>query len=135
MLTEMSLGRSNFFPAEIVGLKGAVQEWAGKGDVIVPKGAEMPSKTQNIPEEFWSDNYQWLPANLKFDDDGLVKFTSYVNNLHPEKYPEIYKALEELIDVAIPAWNQCLPLHIDGNEPHKAGRVDVRLDKPKDCPE
>lgn len=61
-----------------------------------------------IPSSFWSETYQWLPANLAFDEGGSVKFTSYVNNLHPKKYPEIYKAIEQLIDISIPAWDHVL---------------------------
>lgn len=56
----------------------------------------------------WSKNFQWLPSNLFFRDDGTVGFTSYVNNLHPTKYPKIYSALERLIDAVLPAWDQCL---------------------------
>lgn len=64
-----------------------------------------------IPLEYWSDMYQWLPANLAFQEDGTVKFTSYINNLHPKKYPNIYHTIEKLIDTAIPAWDQFLAVH------------------------
>jgi hypothetical protein len=37
-----------------------------------------------------------------------MRFTSYINNLHPGKHHEAYRIIEKLIDVAIPAWNHCL---------------------------
>ncbi|KLO91927.1 Uncharacterized protein LW93_14823 [Fusarium fujikuroi] len=61
-----------------------------------------------ISSEYWSDKYQWLPANIGFRKDGSAEFTSYVNNLHPTKFPDIYKNIERLVDKAIPAWDHCL---------------------------
>ncbi|KAM0239600.1 hypothetical protein ACHAP5_008171 [Fusarium lateritium] len=78
---------------------------------------EMPSHHINtgygtgsgkVYPEYWSCKYQWLPANVCFRKDGSARFTSYVNNLHPAKYPDIYRTLEHIIDKAIPAWDQCL---------------------------
>ncbi|EGS22564.1 uncharacterized protein CTHT_0021120 [Thermochaetoides thermophila DSM 1495] len=47
--------------------------------------------------------------------NGTVKFTSYINNLHPTKHVEIYRLIERLIDIAIPAWDQILtPLTPEG---------------------
>ncbi|KAK5991331.1 hypothetical protein PT974_09612 [Cladobotryum mycophilum] len=57
---------------------------------------------------FWSTEYQWLPSNVAFRDDGSANITSYINNLHPVRYREIYTAIEHAIDKAIPAWDQCL---------------------------
>lgn len=37
-----------------------------------------------------------------------MKLTSYINNLHPRRYPDIYATVEKLIETAIPAWDQCL---------------------------
>jgi hypothetical protein len=61
-----------------------------------------------VSPDYWSYKYQWLPANVGFREDGSAKFTSYVNNLHPTRFPDIYRTLERAIDKAIPAWDQCL---------------------------
>lgn len=51
----------------------------------------------------FSTKFQWLPCEIEFrdqDDTGLevpVKITSYINNLHPERHPELYHTLEKLI--------------------------------------
>jgi len=98
-----------------VGVENAVKLWAGKGATA----PDNPTLASNVDENplwstalgdgiDWSAKYQWLPSNLKFQDDGSVRFTSYINNLHPTKYTHVYRALEKLIDLAIPAWDQVL---------------------------
>lgn len=39
---------------------------------------------------------------------GGVRFTSYINNLHPVKYRCIYDTIEKLIESVLPAWDLCL---------------------------
>jgi Protein of unknown function (DUF4246) len=49
------------------------------------------------------------------------RFTSYINNLHPQKYQELYKVIEGVVEKAIPLWNMTLnPLknkHVDPTNP------------------
>ncbi|KAK4227016.1 hypothetical protein QBC38DRAFT_536759 [Podospora fimiseda] len=123
-------GRSRFFEAEVVGVDDAIDKWAGKGDVI-PQGKwgeDSTKREQNvfmwymrrriirggsdIDKEYWSTVYQWLPSNVKFTKEGGVEFTSYINNLHPTKYKDIYKTVEKLIEKSLPMWDQCLPRYI-----------------------
>ncbi|KAE9972274.1 hypothetical protein BLS_004099 [Venturia inaequalis] len=88
-----------------------------------------------VPPQYWSDTYQWLPANLAYQEDGKVKFTSYINNLHPTRYSGIYEAVQSLIDIAIPAWDQCLTPAEGYNEKQGAGRLSSRFslqDNPSD---
>lgn len=63
---------------------------------------------QRDDHAFWSNRFQWLPANVGFDDDGTARFTSYINNLHPAKHASIYATIEKLVDASIPAWSRCL---------------------------
>lgn len=108
-------GRSLFIPEEVVGVEDAIDKWAGKGEVIPRRpewgeegeGKNMRRAVLRVPNFYWSTTYQWLPANLKFTDDGGVRFTSYINNLHPNKYQDIYRTIEELIKVALPMWDDC----------------------------
>ncbi|KAF9771346.1 hypothetical protein IL306_011005 [Fusarium sp. DS 682] len=108
--------RSPFIQEEAVGVSNAL-ELMGKGEPVkgetpidrnpviwLPRGY----RSSKVLPDYWSDKYQWLPANIGFRDDGSAKFTSYVNNLHPSKFPDIYKTIERLIDRAIPAWDHCL---------------------------
>ncbi|KAK4153505.1 hypothetical protein C8A00DRAFT_15264 [Chaetomidium leptoderma] len=107
-------GKTKFIQEEVVGVADAVDKWSGKGETVPKTDAEPPREgfafgdDDTIPETYWSQTYQWLPANLAFQDDGTVRFTSYINGLHPKKHPEIYSLVEKLIDKAIPAWEHVL---------------------------
>ncbi|KAH8890666.1 hypothetical protein GQ53DRAFT_747386 [Thozetella sp. PMI_491] len=115
-------GRSAYLKHESVGVEDAVDRWAGLGEVLPKEEKDSePADAYShlfspryrpggseIPPNYWSETYQWLPANLAIQQDGTVRFTSYINGLHPRKYPEIYGTIEKLIDVAIPAWDRCL---------------------------
>jgi hypothetical protein len=147
-------GRSSFLPQEVVGVDGAVDKFAGKGEVIPkrPGWEEELTKEKGyrtwgdstsdrvfgdfdsdtivggrlLHRSFWSNTYQWLPANIKFTPDGGVQFTSYINNLHPTKYRGIYNTIEKLIETALPMWDQCLAQYADG-ELVGPGRREPRL--------
>jgi hypothetical protein len=133
-------GRSRAFTDEVVGVAGSVDKWAGKGSVLPePEEANWSPRfaagtPSGPPADYWSSTYQWLPANVTFREGG-VKFSSYVNNLHPDKHPEIYGALEDLIALAIPAWNQCLTLYEAWTEVGGAGCSGSRFPQPPadDC--
>jgi hypothetical protein len=136
-------GRSKVLKEEVVGVGDSIENWAGKGDII-PKDAWRYDQENdrnrynvgsgNTPPNFWSDTYQWLPANVAFQPDGSVRFTSYINNLHPKKYPDIYSTIEKLVETALPAWDQCLALVTKYKEREAAGRTESRFPKP-DYPE
>jgi hypothetical protein len=134
-------GRTRGFKEEHVGVADAIEHWAGKGSVIPVQEPELepaeawrrPSYNvggSHVPPEYWSETYQWLPANLAFTEDGGVKFTSYINNLHPTKYPEIYRTIEGLVEKSLPMWDQCLRLATGYDKFEGAGRHGTRTGKP-----
>ena len=137
-------GQSNFLQEEVVGVSNAVESWAGNGETAPDHGADdigygdtryltdYGEGESKVSPEYWSNKYQWLPANLAFQEDGTVKFTSYINNLHPKKYPEIYRTIERLIDTAIPAWDQCLASCLDYKKTG-VGRQRSRFSQPESC--
>ncbi|KAH7324422.1 hypothetical protein B0I35DRAFT_467262 [Stachybotrys elegans] len=109
-------GKSPVFQDEVVGVDDAVDNWAGKGETI---SAQTPQTHQSLmdrfmhvgtqmPQNLWSNSYQWLPSNVQLVEDGTVRFTSYINNLHPTKYRPIYRVIERLIEKALPAWENCV---------------------------
>jgi hypothetical protein len=126
MLTTAIAGKSKFIQDEVVGVADAVDKWSGKGEVVPgpqPDPGDVGHRLDSydlgdsINRAYWSETYQWLPANLAFQEDGTVRFTSYINNLHPKKHPEVYRLVEKLVDTAIPAWNRVLsstPVDGDG---------------------
>ncbi|KAK0637448.1 hypothetical protein B0T17DRAFT_480833 [Bombardia bombarda] len=101
-------GRSNFIQEEVVGIADAIDKWAGKGEPQEPNSPVVDPMSTDFPQEYWSEEYQWLPANLEIQENGTVKLASYINNLHPKKYPGIYSTIEKLIGIAIPAWDHAL---------------------------
>ncbi|KAH7068434.1 hypothetical protein BKA63DRAFT_536755 [Paraphoma chrysanthemicola] len=103
-------GRTRVFSEECVGINDAVGRWAGKG-IVIPKdevARNARPRYDELPPEYWSETYQWLPANVAFQDDGSVRFTSYINNLHPIRYSTVYSTIEQLIQTSLPLWDQCL---------------------------
>lgn len=113
-------GRTRIIQEPVVGVADAVGRWLGKGDVREADVTQDRHKYEPSTTDYWSKTYQWLPSNVAFQDDGGVKFTSYINNLHPTKYPDIYRTLEKLVEKALPAWDQCL-----------TGRSGPRFSEPK----
>lgn len=124
-------GQTRVLQDEVVGTSDAIDKWAGKGE---PSAKDTSDSSRNEPgspppASYWSETYQWLPANVKFMEDGTVKFTSYINNLHPQKYPQIYRTIEKLIEAALPTWDQCLSLRLKGGRKSGAGRTEPRFPK------
>lgn len=120
-------GRSKVFRDEVVGVSDAIDKWAGKGEII-EGGKQIPRSYSwtEIPANYWSETYQWLPSNVTFQHDGRAKLISYINNLHPTKYPEIYATVEELINTVIPVWDQCL-VSFENYRLHGPGRKGSRF--------
>jgi hypothetical protein len=107
-------GLSRVLPVGSVPLNGCC-EYIGKGETLpvgVGNGGGRHEKFAQWAEkqvilQAWG-NYQWLPAAVKFDPNGKAKITSYINNLHPTKYQDLYQVLEQCVDASIPLWNEVL---------------------------
>jgi len=58
-------------------------------------------------------NFQWLPAELSLDNESKkFSFTSYINNLHPLKHPELYSIIAEVFNQAVPGLNFSLARYV-----------------------
>ncbi|KAK7417755.1 hypothetical protein QQX98_004411 [Neonectria punicea] len=139
-LSPLVYGRSRVFKGEVVGVDDAIDKWAGSGEII-PRLESEPKKTHRqswsssdhttsiggskVHPSYWSTKYQWLPANVQFQDDGTVKFTSYINNLHPIKHREMYGTIEKLIEKSLPAWDLCLAQYRNFNLEGAQNRVSL----------
>lgn len=69
------------------------------------------------------------------------RFTSYINNLHPQRYQKLYSIIEEVVTAAIPLWNRTLTplkgynLNYFQERPRiQYTRVEYEID-PRDIPE
>ena len=87
-------GRTRILPQGTVPLADC-HRYAGKGEVI--------SKPTDVPHHY-SNNFQWLPCEVRLQDDGHAKITSYINNLHPDGNEPLYSAIEEVISQTVPLW-------------------------------
>ncbi|TFK26792.1 hypothetical protein FA15DRAFT_679397 [Coprinopsis marcescibilis] len=75
----------------------------GEGEAVPPP-TYQEVKTQpweyRKPRNPWSDNFQWLGKKLRF--------TTYINNLHPARHTELYGVIEEVLTATIPLWERSL---------------------------
>lgn len=60
-----------------------------------------------VSYDFWGRNYetsqfQWLPAEFMVDDGGHAHIDSYINNLDPKKYSDVYEQLRQLFEQIFP---------------------------------
>lgn len=132
-------GRSRVIDDEVVGVEDAIDKWAGKGRVI-PGFPQLDGPDfsydgiggSRVPASYWSTRYQWLPSNVKFLEDGGVRITSYINNLHPSRYRETYRTIERLIEATLPIWDQCLVQYAAWKRHDGPGRLAPRFPKPDD---
>ncbi|CZR51823.1 uncharacterized protein PAC_01700 [Phialocephala subalpina] len=112
-------GQSRVVEDELIELKDCIES-SGKGKVVPsPKDEELsgPQVRQYIFRNFrpgespnpYSRNFQWLPCEVDIsNEDGSAKITSYINNLHPHRYRELYEIIESIIAKAIPLWDKTL---------------------------
>lgn len=99
---------------EVIRTSNAIN-FMGRGMAIEPPASpQIPWSDQTYQlkkrdKQMWSENYQLLPSNVAFEENGGgVRLTSYINNVHPVKYNEIYRTIETAITLAIPLWEQCM---------------------------
>ncbi|KAL4794973.1 hypothetical protein BDV19DRAFT_379114 [Aspergillus venezuelensis] len=84
---------------------------AGHGKPIELYNLQGPQqeRRQNVNNlSPYSQKFQWLPCNINFGNDGQCRIASYINNLHPTKYRDLYNVIENILDKTIPLWNVSL---------------------------
>ncbi|KAH7312551.1 hypothetical protein B0I35DRAFT_58845 [Stachybotrys elegans] len=71
---------------------------------------------ESLPREYRQDAYclesdlsisceqQWLPCDVNIKD-GQVKIESYINNMHPAHFADLYSIIEQVIQHSLPAWD------------------------------
>ncbi|KAI4729247.1 hypothetical protein E4T49_03038 [Aureobasidium sp. EXF-10728] len=91
-------GRSKVLKEGTVGLKDCMS-YCGRGEVI---------KKPRVYHDFYSQEFQWLPCDVRFAEDNEVKIVSYINNLHPREHAGLYPLIEKVIAKAVPLWDQLL---------------------------
>ncbi|CAD0113384.1 unnamed protein product, partial [Aureobasidium uvarum] len=91
-------GHSRVLKEGVVGLEDCTS-YCGQGEVIAkPK----------VYTDYYSDEFQWLPCDVKLEGESEVKMVSYINNLHPREHAGLYHLIEKVIAKAVPLWDQVL---------------------------
>lgn len=126
-------GKTPFINEEKVRLQNAIKLIGQGAAISEPMQIQSDGKYAKAPgspvdRQYWSEKFQWLPANVSFRDDDTVKLTSYVNNLHPLKSQGIYKTIEKAIEAAIPLWDQCLQEYDEYDRVEVTGRSKSRFE-------
>lgn len=56
-----------------------------------------------------SYTFQWLPAKMKpIKDTKKFEFVSYINNLHPIQFSEMYELIADIFNASLPGLTRCL---------------------------
>jgi hypothetical protein len=110
-LCPLIYGVSKALDQGTVPLKNCAQ-FCGKGELLDEQDAENYDLELNgwgnsISLPAWG-SFQWLPADVHFHKNGSAAVASYINNLHPTRYADLYPVLEQLVDRAVPLWNEAL---------------------------
>lgn len=86
--------------------------------------------------QLWSSRFQWLPCEVKFTcaQGKNVRIASYINNLHPAHHQDLYGAIEKMIGISIPLWNEVLIKDKQGRSPPRIQTFGGEMDPP-DLPE
>ena len=111
-------GRSKVITSQRIGMGDCIS-FMDQGEITVHPEQLEPKPYGNLSDkpEGWSRHFQWLPCLVRFQDGGTVKISSYINNLHPSKFPDLYRVIEECIAKAIPLWDRTLSSIREFKEP------------------
>ena len=87
--------------------KGEVISTPDDSEVLVDENKGTYGYWGDTNPKFWSKAFQWLPCDVVFAENG-IKIMSYINNLHPVLYADLYSVIEKFIAKSIPLWDMTL---------------------------
>ena len=68
-----------------------------------------PPEMKAADPKFVSKRFQFLPSDFSVDGDGKVTLISpYINNIHPARHKELYSAIPEILQHALPMFERVL---------------------------
>ena len=109
-------GMSRALAVEWVGLKRCA-DTIGTGELVqelrIGENASADpyiydSSSDRGQGHFWSTNFQWLPCDVRFQNENNVEIASYINNLQPSTHEHLYSVIERIIGKSIPLWDEAL---------------------------
>ncbi|KAJ5818859.1 hypothetical protein N7474_004450 [Penicillium riverlandense] len=98
----------------------------GKGEIIpiptiqeMEKFAKVSSRKHRITDSY-NTKMQWIPSDVLVSPHGC-SIHSYINNVHPEHHEDLYRVVEDIMDIAVPAWGHSLGLSHQLTDQHDDG--------------
>lgn len=89
----------------------------GQGETLAVPPAEQATlpgyrsdaySWENVNVNPFSRKFQWLPCDVELTDNNGCRIVSYINNLHPQHYQELYTVIENILAKTIPLWDETL---------------------------
>ncbi|KAJ2018222.1 hypothetical protein GGI14_002448 [Coemansia sp. S680] len=77
----------------------------GTSDLVDTPGISNPATTPRILQTE-EEHTTWLPTDFIVSDDGSVSIHSYINNLHPTRYAELYQSISKVFAKFVPLLEQ-----------------------------
>jgi len=69
----------------------------------------VPQELEGTDPKFVSKRFQFLPSDFSVDGDGKVTLISpYINNIHPTYHKELYSAIPDILQHALPMFERVL---------------------------
>ncbi|KAF8634503.1 hypothetical protein AX17_004200 [Amanita inopinata Kibby_2008] len=104
-------GRTRILPDSLTNLDDCIER-CGEGvtipvPVMSPKVKREYESPYKIGPNPFSLKFQWLPCEVDISRNN-ARITSYINNIHPQKYKGLYTIIARFIACAIPLWNVSL---------------------------
>ncbi|KAJ5625434.1 hypothetical protein N7510_001743 [Penicillium lagena] len=107
----------------------------GKGEIVsIPSIPEMEDfvKKLSLTKSRFVDSYntkmQWIPCDVLVSPHGC-SIHSYINNVHPEHHEDLYRVVEDIMDIAVPVWGHSLGLSHQLTDLHDHGYyLETRID-------
>lgn len=56
-----------------------------------------------------TSSFQWIPSDVRVNDDGSTRFLSYINNLHPVHSASLYSSIETIFARFVPLFERVVP--------------------------
>ncbi|KAL2915333.1 hypothetical protein HK105_205198 [Polyrhizophydium stewartii] len=72
--------------------------------------ARVPRRGITGPAVLLSRKFQWLPSEIRVDQNGRPEIASYINNLHPHHYRDLYATLADVLERFIPLFERQLAM-------------------------
>lgn len=104
--------------------------------LVTDSSAVLLPAIESLDAFGFSDRFQWLPCDVDFlENEGTkVKIASYINNLRPDRFADLYATIEQVISYSIPAWNEVLLTDGVGKTPLRIKTYGPDFE-PRDAPE